>query len=374
VKKKILLIFIISGIKIFLWSNPVDDTPIVRFSELVFDKNNNWTIELYLPFPYRNTDIQQVDVKMSNLRAKIKTKFLDGIYIYLITADSLSTRQSINRNGDKIEIWTYLIIDSVRFARIDTLVFGDYPGASVGKPVNGYSIGRIVGELNENPWEIDYLTKNPSLGILNDTLGLTGIMKGRIYDINKNIITKFEPGGYYFELEEPLVLSMDSTYLTKIYPNIYKPGRISVKAIDFPAFAYNIEIDSFDLVNIHPDTLVIQDIYLKSKCWYCELTNVENWKRSTSINELELINYPNPFNSSTNFFIKIPYKMKNETASINIFNTNGQLIKSILVNNKNNVYWDGKDMNGNIVSTGIYYYRLNIDKQVMKSGSMILLK
>ena len=59
---------------------------------------------------------------------------------------------------------------------------------------------------------------------------------------------------------------------------------------------------------------------------------------------------------------------------INIFNVNGEKIFSINTNEKLNASWDGKDMKGNPVSTGIYYYQLVIGGRIHKNGKMVLLK
>ena len=66
--------------------------------------------------------------------------------------------------------------------------------------------------------------------------------------------------------------------------------------------------------------------------------------------------------------------MKEKTGVINIYNSNGELIRAIQFDNSSTVSWDGEDGVGNVMPSGIYLYQLDIDKQMMKSGSMILLK
>ena len=77
-----------------------------------------------------------------------------------------------------------------------------------------------------------------------------------------------------------------------------------------------------------------------------------------------LPNYPNPFNPET----WIPFKLaRNAPVTINIYNTEGQLIRTITLGNKNAgvyvtkdkaAYWDGKDSFGDRVASGVYYYTL----------------
>ena len=86
-------------------------------------------------------------------------------------------------------------------------------------------------------------------------------------------------------------------------------------------------------------------------------------------------NFPNPFNPETT----IRFSVK-ETApvSITIYNAKGQLIRT-LVNNEiktpgnYSIVWDGKDKNGNTMSSGVYFYKMNSGKY-SDTKKMILMK
>jgi hypothetical protein len=77
-----------------------------------------------------------------------------------------------------------------------------------------------------------------------------------------------------------------------------------------------------------------------------------------------LQNYPNPFNPDT----WLPYKLANDApVTISIYNSNGQLIRTIALGNRNAgvyankakaAYWDGRDSLGEKVASGVYYYTL----------------
>lgn len=70
-------------------------------------------------------------------------------------------------------------------------------------------------------------------------------------------------------------------------------------------------------------------------------------------------NYPNPFNPTTEIKFGIP---KTSNVSIGIYNILGQKIATLLNSELNagnySVIWDGKDISGRNVSTGIYFYKL----------------
>lgn len=85
-------------------------------------------------------------------------------------------------------------------------------------------------------------------------------------------------------------------------------------------------------------------------------------------------NYPNPFNPTTT----IEYKLfERSDVQLEIYTLLGQKIIT-LINKKQNVgqyrvTWDGKNLNGNKVANGIYFYCLRSGKYIEKK-KMILLK
>lgn len=85
-------------------------------------------------------------------------------------------------------------------------------------------------------------------------------------------------------------------------------------------------------------------------------------------------NYPNPFNPSTSINFEIP---TSSHVRIEIYDINGQKIRDLINNFKEkgnyNVSWDGKDNYGNLVSTGSYFYQIQIDNSV-QTKKMIMLK
>lgn len=83
-------------------------------------------------------------------------------------------------------------------------------------------------------------------------------------------------------------------------------------------------------------------------------------------------NYPNPFNPTTSIEFKADQVAP---AQISIFNVLGQEINSfdLGVTNSGNVVWNGTDFNNAPVSSGIYFYQVNVGK-AQKIGKMTLLK
>ena len=92
-----------------------------------------------------------------------------------------------------------------------------------------------------------------------------------------------------------------------------------------------------------------------------------------------LQNYPNPFNPET----WIPFKLAQDTSvTINIYDTQGQLIRTLHLGNQKAgiyatkdraAYWNGKDSLGEKVSSGIYFYQLEAG-EFRATRKMVILK
>jgi hypothetical protein len=90
-------------------------------------------------------------------------------------------------------------------------------------------------------------------------------------------------------------------------------------------------------------------------------------------------NYPNPFNPET----WIPYQVaKDADVTVRIFDTRGQLIKTIAVGRQEAgfyiskdraAYWDGRNQWGESVSSGVYFYTLE-SGQFVATRKMVILK
>ena len=95
---------------------------------------------------------------------------------------------------------------------------------------------------------------------------------------------------------------------------------------------------------------------------------------STKLNQ----NYPNPFSSSTTVSFYLCHR-GTEDAEIRIYNIKGQLIKTIIPMTNDQcpmttIEWDGRDENGKPVSSGLYFYQLKIEDEIIDTKKCIFLK
>ena len=74
-------------------------------------------------------------------------------------------------------------------------------------------------------------------------------------------------------------------------------------------------------------------------------------------------NYPNPFNASTSIVFAIPFDTPGE---LSVYDLLGRKLRTLmrgdLKSGEHRVVWDGRDDSGHDVSSGIYLYRLMVDK------------
>jgi len=156
-------------------------------------------------------------------------------------------------------------------------------------------------------------------------------------------------GGAYSDYATPFVISLDGYAGQNIIlawhaddPNSTSDGMWNVAAID------NVEVEGEPGANGDDVTPVV----------------------ATSLNG----NYPNPFNPETT----ISYSVKTSSpVAIEIYNTKGQRVRTLVNESKATgnytVRWDGKDENGQKVTSGVYFYKMNAGK-FTSSKKMILMK
>jgi hypothetical protein len=86
-------------------------------------------------------------------------------------------------------------------------------------------------------------------------------------------------------------------------------------------------------------------------------------------------NYPNPFNPSTTIPFEIGGSVRQRTV-ITVYSILGQIIR-ILMNDKlspgyHQVIWDGRDNQGNLVSSGIYFVELRTENHIYMNKIFLL--
>jgi hypothetical protein len=86
-------------------------------------------------------------------------------------------------------------------------------------------------------------------------------------------------------------------------------------------------------------------------------------------------NYPNPFNPTTTIHFSLAAA---ERVKLQIFNTRGQMVRTLAAGKfsqgMHSVTWDGRNSEGILQASGVYFYRLQIGDGFVKTNRMLLLK
>ena len=115
---------------------------------------------------------------------------------------------------------------------------------------------------------------------------------------------------------------------------------------------------------------------LLNDLWSLDLTQtVDVTMPSEAPHNFKLLgNYPNPFNPITVVVFEIP---KQSYISLNVFNTRGQHVKSlvsgVLYPGLHRISWDGTNDSGLTVGSGVYFYELR-SPQFRETAKMVLLR
>ncbi|NIM19057.1 MAG: M6 family metalloprotease domain-containing protein [Candidatus Latescibacteria bacterium] len=103
----------------------------------------------------------------------------------------------------------------------------------------------------------------------------------------------------------------------------------------------------------------------------------ELYRDSATVPSRDLVleqNYPNPFNPSTTIYFYLPAESK---IRLEIFDVSGRLVRALATGvfqtGPHRSEWDGRNQNGERVSSGVYVYRLTAGKQML-SRKMVVLK
>jgi len=117
-----------------------------------------------------------------------------------------------------------------------------------------------------------------------------------------------------------------------------------------------------------------RDFVLKSQGFYIKLGDGDS-ESGLIPKEFALFpNYPNPFNIET----VIKYALPTESdVKLTIYNILGQKVKTLVEEHESpgykTVFWDGKNDEGKVVASGIYFYRIEAG-EFTQSKKMVILK
>lgn len=371
-------------------ANPIIiEYPQVFISELSFQANSDWTLELEMfckeMFPLPGS-IDSVVIHTNWGSARLLSFPYENHALFLITKDNLSSPLVINPLQDTIRILTYLD-ESTGYTS-----FGEY---LMHELIFGYPES-VIPFLAPNQsicaWEITfgypvcfYKDNSPTMGYQNDTTGATATLHGMFYDyLNRLIMVNMyqydfsisnNVTSYYYELYQTsyfVSLAEFNFDISGSYTTQVLSGNRNVSLVDhlynggcpygYP-YMQALSCESFGF-NLEPGQVMEQNILLTDSSFNVGLKEMIP---ALSTN-LSLVCAPNPFSEFVDFYLSSAQSISN--TEIQIFNVKGQLVKTIHVDN-NTLAWSGRVTKGDLGSSGIYFYLLIEEGKKIKSGQII---
>ena len=334
----------------------------LNISELYFDENGKWEMELYYEILIPTCEKLGTDQNTSEIfldsaclssaagreRLKFTNYFSSGRYS-IITEDSLMHGLSIDNQGDSLCLVSYFNYYGEKRITKSILIFGDHRGSNLSILKPGQSYMHIGDDK--------YCKTNiPTLGHINNSnLGTFGFLKGRIFDKDNNPVagdtSGFGTNSFYYDFW----LKIDSfgNYTAKVYSRIDTICKLTYFDQVSHASMINIIPVPFDL---DPDSVLFTDIHLLG-----ELISTD--KSTEKYEEINI--YPNPVKEKITFSIN-----KKITGNILIISTKGELVQNLQINAQESVTWQIPQN----LENGIYIYKMISSGNRVREGKFVLLK
>ncbi|HYX08302.1 MAG TPA: T9SS type A sorting domain-containing protein [Bacteroidales bacterium] len=348
----ILLCSLISLVSGLILANPVE-LPTVWLYRLSFDAQQQWKMKLGVQGSFDS-------VLISSSSGRSKYLFDEALYndFKLITADSLDNPVNINPAGDSVTIitWFKKWNKEQQDTLTETVIFGDYPNATLPAPGEGQSIGALFPEYLWNKYHCLFEEATP----------LKGAVHGYIYDMDNNPVTggmfNFSPypvgvacmeEGYF---SDGFKVNADGSYSINLYSAFYKTNLIWLCDRDelyntcFHYFVIDtLQIEPLDLT-VLPDTDVEQNIYLN------EVINDIPQTRHGAGNLFKI--FPNPLQESTlRYEVAVP--VKSTRAYVELYSAEGKMVQQYRIQDNS-----GELPMPSKLNKGVYLLRFRLNGKI----------
>ncbi|MFK7946480.1 MAG: C25 family cysteine peptidase [Saprospiraceae bacterium] len=217
-----------------------------------------------------------------------------------------------------------------------------------------------------------YIEKDNTAPILDVTFDGVHIMSGDIISSKPNILIALED-------ENPFI-ALDDTSTFELY--IVSPSGVSTRYyVDNQTVIFR-PADNNDLENKNRAEIEFLPEFMEDGTYQLQVKAKDATNNQSGANEYKIdfevitkamisnvLNYPNPFSTSTQFVFTLTGAEIPEAMNIQIFTVSGKVIRTITKEelgdirvglNRTEYTWDGTDDFGNRLANGVYLYRVNL--------------
>ena len=349
--KKTILTLCILFIILILMANP-RPSPRVGLSEIYFDDNGQWVIELlYSDAQQDQMPIDSIWIETSSGISRVRRFNITGTTgLIIVRTDSLLSPLTIDPLKDSIQI-VYGMGDYKM--PINPVLYGNLVNSRINSPNKGQSIAGIPNFGFPREYSID---KSPTIGTMNDTIGMLGTITGHIYDKDTQLLSP--KGGWFLNIETGTYIypKADGSFSTRLYSKRNRIDKLYYYTSLSKGFFVNISpID----VSMEPDSVVSMDIHLLDSF---KVGIKEIHSGSESILKI----FPNPVKGLTfNYEIGIP--VNSTQCYIDLVNLNGQKsCRFMIIENQGSISLPSN------IENGIYFINLYAKNRNYSSSKILI--
>lgn len=347
--KKIIFVLFLSISAIYSSGNIA--APQAYISEILVDSTGNWTIEMgFFEWDYSEIDSIRLVTSSGSSLLTYYTFIPSGGGLFdslsVITIANLANPVSINPGGDFVKLISYAYGDEP----FDKVAFGNYPGSFLDCIRDGESVINVMGQY--------CMDISPTIGSGNDTTGAMGNFSGVAYNLLGNPFTE----GLIFIQGIPGItihLNPDGSFLERIYSRRYNFDTILYYHPPEPMDYYTTELVDFCL---RPDSSHYHNIITTSLVIGIEEKDEDD--------ENAVVISPNPFSDKVVFYFNLKNEFSSGELNLSIYDLNGREVHQVsLFGDQKRYEW----VLASSISSGTYIYRLEKEKQLIKTGKLVRL-
>lgn len=350
--KKILLSLELIFIILILKANPLP-SPRVSLSEIYFDENGKWVIELlYSDAQQDKMPIDSIWIETSSGISKIRRFNITGITgLIIVRTDSLLSPLTINPLKDSIQI-----VFGMGDYKIPSnpVLYGNLVNSHINRPLKGQSIDGVPPYFQYT--DLYSIDKSPTISTVNDTIGMCGTIQGSIYDKNNQLLSMSD--GWFYNAETGIYIypKADGSYSTRLYSKrnhinelIYYTSRSE---------GYIVNISPID-VSMQPDTVIFEDIHLQDPL-------IDGINEMNTASESIIKIFPNPVKGLT-FSYEIGIPVNSIQCYIDLVGLNGQKKGRFIISEN-----QGRISLPSNIENGVYFINLYANNKNYSSSKVII--